>query len=239
MIVAIVILELIACLCITMLIGVGNRGGDVALAPLLAWLACAILQLVIHHWPRRPYARYGLLVAVMLVLLAGVGFEGALVIPYVHQALFIAGVAVLPQLWWEWSSKATKGRLLGLGLIGLASLPLGFATWCLANIWIVKANAWSAARGETYCILVSDGRYFSSGTYHAVSNDWDLTGWRMFRARGGGGSGDCCQWDFHALLLTQGNQLFNWSYHSQRFERLSNQSRRMMGLTDLTCRREG
>jgi len=63
------------------------------------------------------------------------------VIPYVHQALFIAGVAVLPQLWWEWSFKATKGRLLGLGLIGLASLPLGFATWSLANIWIVKANA--------------------------------------------------------------------------------------------------
>ena len=42
--------------------------------------------------------------------------------------------------------------------------------------------------------------------------------------------------DFHALLLTQSNQLFNWSYHSQRFEKVSERSRHMLGLDHLTCR---
>jgi len=235
-IIGIVVLELIACVCITILIGLGNRYGAVVLAPLQAWLACAILQLAIHYWPRGRYARYSLLASVMLLLLASATLEGVLVIPYLHQALFIAGVASLPQLWWEWSSKATKGRVLGLGLIGLVSLPLGCAIWGLANIWIVKAKAWSAAQGETHCILVSHGGgYFSRGDYDTVSNDWELTGWRMFRVRGAGGSGNCCQHDFHALLLTRSNRLFNWSYQSQRFEPLSERSRDALGLRDLTC----
>ena len=235
MIIAIVVVELIASLIAALAIGVGNPG-SMWIAPLGVWFTCAILQLAIHYRPPGPRVRNGLVLTVMLMLIASMVLEGVWVPPYFNQGLFIAAVAVLPQIVLEWSSKAaTGGRIAGLYLICLVSLPLGFTAWSLANIGIVKVKARLVARGEPYCLLVSDGRISTSG-YHAAPDDWSLSGWRMFSGRGAGGSGDCCQWDFHALLLTQSNQLFNWSYHSQRFEKVSERSRHMLGLDHLTCR---
>lgn len=57
----------------------------------------------------------------------------------------------------------------------------------------------------------------------------------MISGRGGGGSGNCCQWDFHALLLTRNDELFNWSYRSQRFESVSERTRRLMVLDVPRC----
>ncbi|TMJ27794.1 MAG: hypothetical protein E6G88_13580 [Alphaproteobacteria bacterium] len=235
MIIAIVVLELIACFILAMILGVGNPGSYLFITPVEVWLACAMVQLAVHYLPRGAYVRYGLLFTVTLILLGSVTLEGMDAIPYLHQTLFIAGVAALPQIWWEWSSKATGDRVFVLALIGLVSLPLGFAAWSLANIWLVKAKAASVSRGEPYCILLSDRKLFSSGSYHKAQNDWSLTGWNMFTPRGAGGSGLCCQWDFHALLLTGDDQLFNWSYQSQRFEKVSDRARRLLGLNNLTC----
>jgi hypothetical protein len=162
-IIAVVVFELIVCLLTSMLIAVGNADGQQALFPLAVWLACATWQLAIHYLPSTRRARYGLLLVVTLMLLAGVTVGRIEAFPYVHQSLFIAAVAALPQLWWEWSSKATGGRAAMLGLIGLLSLPLGVIVWSFANIWIVKVEAWRATRGEPHCIFVSDGRLFSSG----------------------------------------------------------------------------
>jgi len=233
-IIVVVVLELIGCYALSVLIGAGNRGGAVMTAPLAVGVATAALHLAIHYLPRRRHIRYGLVLVVALMLLASVALRGAIeVLPYAHQTLFIAAAAVLPQLWWEWFFKGTN--VLALGLIGLAAIPLGFAVWSIANIGIVKVNAQLVSQGEPYCLLVSDGRIFAS-SYRKVPDDLGLIGWRMFSPRGAGGSGDCCQWDFHALLLTQGSRLFNWSYRTQSFERLSTQSRQYLGLENLACR---
>jgi hypothetical protein len=234
-IIAIVVLELIVSLIATVALGVGNPGSNVFIAPMGVWFTCAILQLAIHYRPRGLRVRNGLMLALMLMLLASIGLEGAQAPLYFNQWLFIAAVAALPQILLEWSSKAaTGGRIIGLCLIGLVSLPLGLTAWSLANIGIVKIKAWFVAHGEPYCLLVSDGRIFTSG-YRNAPDDWSLSGLRMFSGRGVGGSGDCCQWDFHALLLTQSDQLFNWSYRSQRFDRLSERSRQMLRLTNVRC----
>jgi hypothetical protein len=233
-IIAVVVFELIACLIAAVMIGVGNADGEQATFPLQVWLACAFLQLTIHYLPPARYARYVLLLLVTLILFASVAFGRIEGLRYFHQALFIAGVAALPQLWWEWFPKATKDRAFVLLPIAVIALPLGFASWSLANIGIVKFEAWRVTHGEPYCIFVSDGRLFSSG-YHRAPDDWSLSGLRMFSGRGAGGSGNCCQWDFHALLLTHDDELFNWSYRSQRFERVSERARSLLGLPRLTC----
>jgi hypothetical protein len=235
MIIAVVVLELIVCLVASVLIGVGNAddSGQAAF-PLQVWLVCATLQLTIRYLPPGRYVRYRLWLFVMLILFASLIPGRIEPFSYFHQALFIAVIAALPQLWWEWFAKTPEGRASGLGLIGLISLPLGFAAWSLANIWIVKFEAWRVARDEPYCIFVSHGRLHSSG-YHQAPNDWSLAGWRMVSARGAGGSGNCCQWDFHALLRTHNDALFNWSYRSQRFESVSERTKRLMALNAPRC----
>ena len=77
----------------------------------------------------------------VLSVVTSMVLEGVWVPPYFNQGLFIAAVAVLPQIVLEWSSKAaTGGRIAGLYLICLVSLPLGFTAWSLANIGIVKVK---------------------------------------------------------------------------------------------------
>ena len=164
MIIAVVVFELIVCLAASVVIGVGNAddSGQAAF-PLEVWLVCAILQLTIRYLPPGRHARYGLWLFVTLILFAGVTSGTFAPFPHFHQALFIAGVAALPQLWWEWFAKTPEHRASGLGLIGLIALPLGFAAWSFVNIWIVKFEAWRASNGEPHCIFVSDGRLFSGG----------------------------------------------------------------------------
>ena len=235
MVIAVVVFELIVCLIATVVIGVGNADDSGQSAfPLEVWLACAALQLAIRYLPPDRHARYRLWGIVALILFVSVTSGAIAPFPHLHQALFIAGVAALPQLCWEWLAKTPEHRAEGLGLIGLISLPLGFAAWSMANVWIVKFEAWRASHGEPYCILISDGRIFSSG-YHQAPDDWSLSGWRMVSGRGAGGSGNCCQWDFHALLVTRNDELFNWSYRSQRFESLSERTRRLLRLDVPKC----
>ena len=241
MVIAVVVFELVVCLVAWAAIGVGNADDSgQSNFPLEVWLACAIIQLTIYYLPPGRQDRHRLWLFVTLILLASV-IPGRLepLSSFFHQALFIAGVVALPQLWWEWFAKTPEDRAAGLGLTGAIWLPLGLAAWSLANIGIVKFEAWRAAHGEPYCILVSDGGLVTSG-YHQAPDDWSLSGLRMVSGRGSGGSGHCCQWDFHALLLTRNDQLFNWSYRSQRFEKVSDRARHDIGgLSGLTCRREG
>jgi hypothetical protein len=239
MIIAVVVFELMVCLAAAVVIGVGNAddSGQAAF-PLEVWLALATLQLTIRYLPAGRHARYWLWLFVTLILFASLTSGTIEPFPHLHQALFIAGVAALPQLWWERFAKTPEGRAFGFGLIGLISLPLGFAAWSLANIGIVKFEAWRAADGEPYCLFVSDGSLYSGG-YHQAPNDWSLSGWEMFSGRGSGGSGNCCQWDFHALLLTHNDQLFNWSYRSQRFESVSERSRGLLRMSVPRCQLDG
>jgi hypothetical protein len=221
--IAVVLFELLVCSFLAVLITVGNaddsgQGGFF----LQVWFACATLQLAIHYLPRLRYHQYIILIFLILLLTIGITSGRFEIFTYFHQALIIAALASLPQLWWEWSSKARGGRTLVLFFIGMVALPLGFSVWTLANIGIVKTQAWVASRGEANRIFVSTGNLFSGG-YRQIQDIWSLSGWNMVSARGLGGSGHCCQWDFHALLITRDNRIFNWSYRSQRFERISDQ----------------
>jgi hypothetical protein len=233
-IVAIVVFELAICFLATVLIAVGSTNDQQAVLPLRAWLICAILQLAIHYLPRSRYARYALSFVVAAIVCAGLTWNGAAALTSLHQPLFIAGIATVPQLWWERFHGDTQERNSVLALIAITALPLGIIVWSFANIWIVKVEAWRVSQGEPYCVFISNGRLFSSG-YHRAPDDWSLSGWRMFSGRGGGGSGNCCQWDFHALLQTSDKRLLNWSYRSQQFELISEKTRRSLRLGNLEC----
>lgn len=231
MIVAIVICELIVCFIFALLIGAGYGPAGV---PFAIGLSCASFQLIIHYLPPHRNARRGLLLAVATMLLFGALAEGFDFYPYGHQALLIAAVGTLPQIWLEWSS-IRKWRKLLLLIAGLLAIPLGYEVWSYANIGIVKLKAQSVAQGESYCILLSNGNPFYRGYYHVAPDNLSLAGSNMVAPHGVGGSGDCCQWDFHALLLTKNDQMFNWSYNSQRFDRLSAKTRRDLGIAKLNC----
>jgi hypothetical protein len=234
MIIFVIVIELMMCLLAYVAIAFGTQDGDQAAFPLQVWLACAIVQLAIHYLRPGRNIAYGLLCFVMLILFVGVTSGRSEPFPYIHQALFIAGVAAIPQLWWERFAKTTKDRGPVLLLIGLVALPLGFAAWSLANIWIVKFEAWRAADGEPYCILPVGGNLVSS-EHHQTTIDWGLSGWNMASGPSGGGSGNCCVWQFHGLLQTHKNKLFNWSYKSQRFESVSDRTRSTMRLNVPNC----
>jgi hypothetical protein len=230
LIIAIVVLELVVCLLATLLIAVGNLS-DSAIIPLQTWLVCGILQLLIAYLPHRRYVEYwlALLVATALVSSFAIVTHSSSFYP---QSLFIASIAVIPQLWWQRFFKGQKGVL---GLVTLAALPLGVLVWSCANIGIVKFQALRVTEGEPYCILVSSGKISTSG-YRQLQNDWKLSGTSLFSSRGAGGSGNCCQWDFHALLLTRNKgTLYNWSYKSQRFEKVTDRSRSALYLNGLNC----
>ena len=231
MIIAVVIIEFVATFLLALLIGANGNVEQMAI-PLSAWLVLAGLQLTIHYLPRSQYARYGLASLIILILLVGVAPGQIEALNYLHQPLFIAGLGALPQFFLEWFSERT-GRSWLFGLT-VAALPLGVAAWSLAHIWIVKAEGRTTSKGSPYCIFVSGGNIFRSG-YRQATNDLNLSGWNMVSGRGGGGSGNCCQWDFHALLLTNDKRLYNWSYRSQRFENVSERTKKSMALNNLSC----
>ena len=233
-IIVVVVIELIFCLASTLFIAVGSGGSDIGISPLNIWLPLAVFQLAIHYSPRVRTAQYGLALLLVLALFVG-AMPGRIVgVTYPHQSLFIAGVAVVPQYWLEQLRRTAESQLR-LGIIGFGAIPLGLAIWCFANIPIVEAEAKIASPRDAYCILASNGRLLRGG-YHPALDRWNLAGWNMISGRGGGGSGNCCQWDFHAVLVTNDKRIFNWSYKSQRFEIVSERTRRLMGLDSLSCR---
>jgi len=245
LIVIVVFIELIAAALAVWGIANSSAGGRIFyLAPWQLWATCAILQLAIHYRPPRPGPRNAIASLVGLMLLGSLILEGG-PLPYFNQVLFIASVAVLPQLWLEWSSLAsTGGRALWLLFVGLMALPVGYTAWSLANIAIVQFKAERVARGEQYCLLVpkDNFQYFkdpaSVGNYR-IASGWQLSGSVMFADRNlsvDSLGGDCCQWEFHGLLLTHSNKLFNWSYQSQRFDMLSDESRRKLDLGGVSCK---
>jgi hypothetical protein len=234
---ALIILELVSCLFLAGVVILTD--GDIAVGILAGWLALAALRLTIHFLPRSRMTRYGLILLIVLMLFASVMPGEIEALPYFHQVLFIACVAALPQLWWEWHAERTGRKLKVLGLIGLfTSLPLGYFAWSIANIGIVKAQAWTVSNGDPYCIVIGAGGPIHGGYFQAIDG-WSLSGWRMVSLRSsGGGSGDF-HWQFHAILVTQDNRLLNWSYKSQRFESVSESTKKSLALQNLqklSCR---
>jgi hypothetical protein len=234
LIIALIIFELVSCFLLAGVVGLSD--GDIAGGILAGWLALAALRLTIHYLPRSRMARYGLILLIVLMSFACVIPGEIEALPYFHQVLFIASVGALPQLWWEWFAERTERKRIVLGLIVLfTSLPLGFIAWSIANIGIVKAEAWTVLNGDPYCLLVGAGGPVQGGYYQA-QDGWSLSGWRMVSVRSSGGGSGNFHWYFHALLLTQDKRLFNWSYKSQRFESVSESTKKSLNLGKVDCR---
>jgi hypothetical protein len=180
---ALVLIELAGCLLLA-----GNfalsENGDIAGATLAVWLALAAARLTVHYLPRGGVMRYGVIFLLVLVWVASVMPAKIEALPYFHQVLFVVGVPLLPQLWWESDIERIKGRKNKvLGLTGLlASLPLGYFAWSIANIGIVKAGAWAVTNDVPYCIVVGEGGPVHGG-YFPAQDGWSLSGWRMTTGR--------------------------------------------------------
>jgi hypothetical protein len=234
LIIGLIIFELVSCLFLAALVSLSDP--DIAGGILAGWLALAALRLTVHYLPRSRMTRYGFILLIGLMLFSSVMPGEIEALPYLHQVLFIACVAALPQFWWEWHAERTVRKHTMLGLIGLfTSLPLGYVAWSIANIGLVKAAAWTVSSGDPYCILVGAGGPIHGG-YFQAQDGWSLSGWRMASGRSsGGGSGDF-HWHFYALLVTQDKRLLNWSYKSQRFESVSESTKKLLALEKVSCR---
>lgn len=220
MIVAIIFFEL--CVCLFAALGLGLGGGP-PLLPIAVWLLCASTQVAIWHARTSRVAIRLMVILAALSILVGFLPGHFPAFAYFHQALFITGAAMLPLLLWR-GNGAFKA-------ISFFTIPFGFITWSLANILIVDIAAKFASSGGSYAIFVPDGPgLLKPADYRQTKSPFELAGWSMISARGGGGSGNCCTWNFHALLLTQDGRLFNWSYRTQRFERIQEDTRRAMHL---------
>jgi hypothetical protein len=238
MIFALMIVELVSCLFLAGILTL-SENGDIAVGILAGWLALAVLRLAVHYLPRGRMTRYGILFLIVLMLFASV-MPGAIeAVPYVHQVLFVAFVALLPQLLSEWDAESTGTKHRLLRLLGLfTSLPLSYIAWSIANIGIAKAEAWAVAHDDPYCMVVGEGGPIHSG-YFRTQDDWSLSGWRMTTGRSNGGGSTDYYWRFRAILVMQDKRLYNWSFKSQRFESISESTKKSLGLQNLqkvSCR---
>jgi hypothetical protein len=134
---------------------------------------------------------------------------------------------------WPPGLSKIKHRIL-LGILALGPVVSATIWLTLLSGPIVAFYAVQAANGQPYCTF----NYWTSlnglGEYKQSREIWDLEAYRMttpFLSAGGSGT---FQFGFHALLLTP-NELFNWSYQSQRFETVTDSSRRKLGIGPLAC----
>jgi hypothetical protein len=235
---ALLIAELVGCLLLAAELALAEDG-DIAGGILAGWLALAVLRLAVHYLPHRGVTRYVIISLIVLMLFASMIPGEIEALPYFHQMLFVACVALLPQLWWEWSAERAGRKHKVLGLLCLfISLPLSYIVWSIANIGIVNAGAWAVANDDPYCIVVGEGGPIRGG-YFQTQDGWSLSGWRMTTGRSSGGGSTDYYWRFRAILVTQDKRLLNWSFKSQRFESIFESTKKSLGLQNLqklSCR---
>lgn len=225
---------------IVLALAIANDSPDPFLTTLLMWLGIQFGPAIYLFADSEPGRPLNLVVAVLLataIVLALTPGRFTL-LPYYHQILLmgaiVSGLAIavynLPSH--RRSSRTRRGVLLGILLLG----PMvSAAIWLtLLSGPIVAFHAARAANGQPSCTLAYRTRLNGLGDYKQVTGVWDLQAYRMtvpFTSAGGSGS---FQFGFHGLLLTPG-ELFNWSYQSQRFERVTETARRNLGLRGLSC----
>ncbi len=221
-------------------LAITNNPPDLWLSVPLIWLGILFgpaIYLFADNESNRP--AINLVVSALFVIAVVLGMTPGRfnLFPYYHQILsmgaIISGLAIaVYNSPWPGSSKIKYRILLGI---------LAFGPVVSATIWltllsgpIVAFYAAQAANGQPYCTF----NYWTSlnglGEYKQSREIWDLEAYRMktpFLSAGGSGT---FQFGFHALLLTP-NELFNWSYQSQRFETVTDSSRRKLGIGPLAC----
>jgi hypothetical protein len=181
-----------------------------------------------------------LAVVVLSVVAIVLGFTSGRfpLFPYYHQIIsmgvIVSSLAIASYNFpWSPRSSKTKNRIL-LGILALGPM-VGATIWLtLLSGPIVAVRAAQAAQGQPYCTFNYWTTLRGLGEYKQSRGIWDLDSyWMTSPFMSAGGSGDF-QFGFHGLLLTP-KELFNWSYQSQRFERVTDISRRNLGIGTLSC----
>jgi hypothetical protein len=212
------------------------------------WLSAPLIWLGILFGPavylfadnesNRPIINLIVVALFVIAIILGLTSGRFTLFPYYHQILsmgaIVSGLAIAAYNFpWSPDSPRIKHRLL-LGIVALGPL-VGATIWLtLLSGPIVAFHAAQAAKGEPYCTF----NYWTSlrglGEYKQNRGVWDLEAYRMtspFMSAGGSGY---FQFGFHGLLLTA-NELFNWSYQSQRFETVTDAARRNLHISALSC----
>jgi hypothetical protein len=237
-----VLFSLLQCLAIALCFVAGtNDAPDPFLSTPLIWLGIQFgpaLYLFADNKSKRPVTNLVVVVLFVIAIVLGLVSGRFTLFPYYHQILsmgaIVSGVAIAvynfprpPDL-----SKIKHRILLGILALG----PAVSATIWLTLISgpIVAFHAAQAAKGQSYCTFNYWTKLNGRGEYKQSRGAWDLEAYWMtspFMSTGGSG---IFQLGFHALLLTP-NELFNWSYQSQRFEAVTDASRRNLGIRNLSC----
>jgi hypothetical protein len=241
MVVFAILFSLLQCLAMTIcFVAVTNNPPDLWLSLLLIWLGILFgpaIYLFAENESNRPVIN--LVVAVLFVMAVVLGFTPGrfALFPYYHQILLmgamVSGLAIAVYNFPWPGSSIVKHRVL-LGILALGPVVSAAIWLTLLSGPIVAFNAAQAANGQPYCIFSYQTRLNGLGEYKQSREIWDLDAYQMttpFTSAGGSG---VFQFGFHALVLTP-SELFNWSYRSQRFERVTDTSRRNLGIGRLAC----
>jgi hypothetical protein len=230
--IAVLSIELILCLFYSSALVLNEWRDETPKLVLQTWTMCAIARILISLLDFDVIARRSM-VFVFSAMLPISTIPGTVnELPYAHQVLFVTGATSLVFFLGKALSKAPEydWRRLWAGRAMLVlALPIAVQIWSAANIAFVSFGARQAARGEAACLMMGEGADYRQS--HSLSDQLGLT---LYVPYTQGGS-DSFQWTFHALLVTKNRRLFNWSYQSQRFEPLADDSIRNLHLERTSC----
>jgi hypothetical protein len=242
MVVSGVLLSLLQCLAMTIcFVAITNNPPDLWLSIPLIWLGILFgpaIYLFAENESNRPVINLAVAVLFVIAIVLGLTPGRFPLFPYYHQILsmgaIVSGLAIAVYNFpWPPGLSKIKHRIL-LGILALGPVVSATIWLTLLSGPIVAFRATQASNGQPYCTF----NYWTSlnglGEYKQSREIWDLEAYRMttpFLSAGGSGT---FQFGFHALLLTP-NELFNWSYQSQRFETVTDSSRRKLGIGPLAC----
>lgn len=243
MVVFAVLFSLFQCLAMAILlvVAVANDAPDPWLTTPLIWLGILFgpaIYLFADNESNRPVINLAVAVLFVIAIVLGLTPGRFTLFPYYHQIFsmgaIVAGLAIAAyNLPWRPDSSKTRHRIL-LGILALGPVVSATIWLTLLSGPIVAFRAAQTANGQPYCTFNYWTRLNGLGEYKQSRGIWDLEAYRMtspFMSAGGSG---VFQFGFHALLLTP-NQLFNWSYQSQRFETVTDVSQRKLGIRHPAC----
>jgi hypothetical protein len=240
MVVFAVLISIFQCLAMAIcLVAVANDAPDPWLSTPLIWVGILFgpaIYLFAVNESNRPVIN--LIVPVLFVIAVVLGLTPGrfTLFPYYHQILsmgaIVSGLAIAVYNFpWPLGSSTIKHHVL-LGILALGPVVSAAIWLTLLSGPIVAFRAAQAAKGQSYCTF----NYRTSGLreYKQSRGIRDLEAYWMTSPFMSAGGSTTFQFGFHGLLLTA-NELLNWSYQSQRFETVTDASRRNLGIGPLAC----
>jgi hypothetical protein len=241
MVVFAVLFSLFQCLAMAIpLAAVANDPPDPWLSAPLIWLGILFgpaIYLFARNESNGPVINAVVVVFFVIAIVLGSTSGRFTLFPYYHQILsmgaVVSGMAIAGYNFpGSPGSSRVKHRIL-LGILALGPV-VGATIWLtLLSGPIVAFHAAQAAKGQSYCTFSPTG-LIGLREYKQNKGVWDLEAYRMTTPFMSAGGSSSFQFGFHGLLLTP-NELFNWSYQSQRFETVTDTSRRALGIRALSC----